>query len=156
MYFFGYLFGRYYDTYLPFVLEACNDESPEVRQVYPTFCYLVFLNLYTNWYDLLFVSGCRLWAWCVCWVWRICIQASCWRYVIHLPTGSLSGLIHALQLNSNTCFCFNRGSVKTKCCDTAAKCSAIWKCHGIWQCCIRCGKDLPISPWQYRFFSGIA
>jgi hypothetical protein len=26
------LFGRYYDTYLPFVLEACNDESPEVRQ----------------------------------------------------------------------------------------------------------------------------
>ncbi|XP_010420796.1 PREDICTED: importin-5 [Camelina sativa] len=23
---------KYYDTYLPFVLEACNDESPEVRQ----------------------------------------------------------------------------------------------------------------------------
>ena len=24
---------KYYDTYLPFLLEACNDESPDVRQV---------------------------------------------------------------------------------------------------------------------------
>jgi hypothetical protein len=24
---------RYYDTYLPFLLEACNDENPDVRQV---------------------------------------------------------------------------------------------------------------------------
>lgn len=25
--------SRYYDTYLPFLLEACNDETPDVRQV---------------------------------------------------------------------------------------------------------------------------
>lgn len=25
--------NRYYDTYLPFLLEACNDENPDVRQV---------------------------------------------------------------------------------------------------------------------------
>ena len=24
---------RYYDTYLPFLLEACNDDNPDVRQV---------------------------------------------------------------------------------------------------------------------------
>ncbi|KAJ0798434.1 putative armadillo-like helical, importin beta family [Helianthus annuus] len=24
---------KYYDTYLPFLLEACNDENPDVRQV---------------------------------------------------------------------------------------------------------------------------
>lgn len=30
------LLSRYYDTYLPFLLEACNDESPDVRQVCST------------------------------------------------------------------------------------------------------------------------
>lgn len=40
------------------------------------------------------------------------------------PVVGFRGLIHTLQL-SNSCFLFNRGSVKIKCCDTAAKCSAI-------------------------------
>lgn len=27
--------NRYYDTYVPFLLEACNDENPDVRQACP-------------------------------------------------------------------------------------------------------------------------
>ena len=33
---------RYYDTYLPFLLEACNDENPDVRQVCTTYIMLDF------------------------------------------------------------------------------------------------------------------
>lgn len=33
------LWNRYYETYLPFLLEACNDESPDVCQV----CMLITL-----------------------------------------------------------------------------------------------------------------
>lgn len=32
-YAFIFIQTRYYDTYLPFLLEACNDENPDVRQV---------------------------------------------------------------------------------------------------------------------------
>lgn len=100
MVFILYSFGRYYDTYLPFVLEACNDESPEVRQaavyglgVCAEFGGSVFKPL---------VGG----------------------MIYFCPLVVFRGLIHTLQL-SNSCFLFNRGSVKIKCCDTAAKCSAI-------------------------------
>ena len=27
-----------------------------------------------------FSTGCCLWSWCLCRVWWICVQASCWRY----------------------------------------------------------------------------
>jgi hypothetical protein len=30
---------RYYGTYVPFLLEACNDENPDVRQVCPDYLY---------------------------------------------------------------------------------------------------------------------
>lgn len=47
------ILGRYYDTYLPFLLEACNDESPDVRQVflsnyYQLSCALVNLDCVEN------------------------------------------------------------------------------------------------------------
>lgn len=45
---------RYYDSYLPFLLEACNDECPDVRQVSPPFDLLhinvsYIASLYNNW-----------------------------------------------------------------------------------------------------------
>ena len=40
---------RYYDTYLPFLLEACNDENPDVRQVCPNYDLVVALDwLYSH------------------------------------------------------------------------------------------------------------
>ena len=37
-----YMLTRYYDTYLPFLLEACNDENPDVRQVCTKYIILDF------------------------------------------------------------------------------------------------------------------
>ena len=66
--------NRYYDTYVPFLLEACNDENPDVRQACPwTLFMLHFYFLLTfSWVifygkrNFLLFSGCRLWDWRLC------------------------------------------------------------------------------------------
>jgi len=46
-----YWWCSYYDTFLPFLLEACNDENPDVRQVSPclpwfSLCFLTMMGVW--------------------------------------------------------------------------------------------------------------
>ena len=64
---------RYYDTYLPFLLEAANDENSDVRQV--SFLLYVFPLIHSPFYSVSLDTdivaeplrlGCCLWCGCMC------------------------------------------------------------------------------------------
>lgn len=44
---------RYYDSFLPFLLEACNDEYPDVRQVHCPFLVYYILMLLIQFWDVI-------------------------------------------------------------------------------------------------------
>lgn len=121
---------KYYDSYLPFLLEACNDECPDVRQVSPPFG-LLYINvsniasLYKNCVmccltknKLNFFSGSGLWSWCMCRVWWICFQTPCWRSVAH----TFAYVLCLTPLFYSVSLFYCRGTFKAKCRDNTSKC----------------------------------
>jgi len=64
---------KYYDTYLPFLLEAANDENSDVRQV--SFLLYLFPLIHSPFYSVSLDTdivaeplrlGCCLWCGCMC------------------------------------------------------------------------------------------
>lgn len=152
---------KYYDTYLPFLLEAANDENSDVRQVCFLFCHVPLIHLPfllgQNWYNAesFLHLGCCLWCGCMCWVWWTCFSPTSWRYVMFLVFTLFNIVLVIVQPIQQCDVSDVRGPIKIKQCYKTSWGTASWQYHGIWQCCFGAWKNMPISSGWYWCSSGI-